>query len=260
MHRHLLHKYTSSTVLFISFHWSPICFIVSLSFASPACFVLYINSPFRFLQPFTLPCHLYLCPLWPFTNPVLCMKTNIFFKSSMQTWFSNTLQNHKGIRSAERAAQTRVGGRDNQLIWSSALGNGERKRSWGTDIYLLGMIELRRERESYRAGRTEKMRWLGWPRMRAHVLEKCSVGVFPRKKVERQNEKEQKRGVEEGWCHSGKAMKRSPYLSPPTHLLIWVMMFLILNGLMECVLLHCREYVHHSFMKSIQTSHFYFII
>lgn len=36
---------------------------------------------------------------------------------------------------------------DNQLIWSSALGNGERKRSWGTDIHLLGMIELRRERE-----------------------------------------------------------------------------------------------------------------
>lgn len=68
-----------------------------------------------------------------------------FFKISMQTWF--TLRYHASFG---RRRGRRDGGGDNQLIWSSALGNGERKRSWGTDIHLLGMIELRTEWELQR--------------------------------------------------------------------------------------------------------------
>lgn len=54
-----------------------------------------------------------------------------FIKISMQTWFLLVLRHHTDFGQYKGAQRCWwwVWGGDNQLIWSSALGNGERKRS-----------------------------------------------------------------------------------------------------------------------------------
>lgn len=67
--------------------------------------------------------------LFPFVLLWVCLGAggkSHFIKISMQTWFLYTLRHHTSL---SRQRGHRDGEGDNQLIWSSALGNGERKRS-----------------------------------------------------------------------------------------------------------------------------------
>lgn len=133
------------------------CLLCSRLFVLPSPYILaacfYRHPPFHVTNhPLSLGSCAVFVPLCPFTKPAdradekdifKNINANLILAYPPPPWWLRSAE--KGGRASQR--QDRV---HNQLIWSSALGNGERKRSWGTDIHLLGMIELRTEWELQR--------------------------------------------------------------------------------------------------------------
>ena len=74
--------------------------------------------------------------------------------------------------------------------------------------------------ESWRGGRAGEMRWLGWPRMREHVLEKrsgsvCLIREGAKDRDRKWNSaKSKKSGVKERWGHCRNSNGEEPYFSP----------------------------------------------
>lgn len=129
--------------------WSPVscrlsCVLrVVVPFINPCCLILQAMP-----RPPQSPRSCILStPICPFTGSVQGQKEKPFYKNINANLISAAPPPAHHYPRLSRQRGPKEGEGDNQLIWSSALGNGERKRSWGMDIHLLGMIELRTEWE-----------------------------------------------------------------------------------------------------------------